>query len=150
MIAACGHFSLTICQFCPFASEAEKLQPLLSYIDALHPDHAHVVMSFGDAEFETRGHFSRLFTDAQWRTHRNAVEQEDIAFSDTTLTSSNDSSDLTHVNDASVSDGDDAPDCKSVDDEPMDVMETHGSLGCASRSLIPLSSIPCLFHSVSH
>ena len=87
VIAACGGFSLSIYEYSPHALEGQRLTSVAAYLSSLQVEHAHVALSLGDTVGSTRGHYSRLFTARQWQEHRNSVEHQDIAFSDTSACS---------------------------------------------------------------
>ena len=106
MIAACKKFSLSIYEFHPEADESAALQPLPSYVLPEHDRHAHVVLSLGDCNKTVRGHFSRLFTAAEWTEHRQNFAEDALGFSDTSLSGSDASQDSST---SESSDSDEAP-----------------------------------------
>ncbi len=83
MIAVIWKFSLTVFQYTAGVPDEMSFAALPSYIEEDTDKHARVVLTL--QEDSLRGHFSRLFSLADWETHRESCAASDLEFSDTTV-----------------------------------------------------------------
>ena len=92
-VAACFQVTLSVHQYHRNAAPgASNLDLLGSVVGSGNGRHAHVALEVGAAQGSGRGHFTRLFPLADWEEHHHRLGALGDRFSDTTLTSSETSS----------------------------------------------------------